>query len=81
MLSHRQTIIEIYGWYGVAAVVAAYTLNSLGYLERTDLLYIALNITGGLGLLIDNLSHRAWQSMVANLIWIVVGIFSLMNIF
>lgn len=81
MLSHRQKIIEVYGWYGVLAVVGAYTLNSLGILGRHDLWYVGLNITGGLGLLIDNLSHKAWQSSVANIVWIIVGTYSLTRIF
>jgi len=76
----RQQMIEVYGWYGVAAVIAAYTLLNVHKLPPTSLWYISLNITGGFGLMIDNITHKAYQSTVANAVWFVVGLYALAKI-
>jgi len=73
-------MIEMYGWYGVVAVVLAYALNNSGILTVHDTPYIILNLSGGIGLLLDNYLHRAYQSMVANFIWVVIALFGLTRV-
>ena len=76
----RQKIIEWYGWYGVGAVILAYTLLNLHKLSANNLWYIGLNITGGFGLMIDNITHKAYQSVVANAVWFTVGLYALLKV-
>lgn len=62
------------------AIVAAYALLTMGRVSAHSMPYIFLNITGALGLLLDSLSHKAYQSVAANLVWVAIGILSLIKI-
>ena len=45
-------LIELFGWYGTVAIVAAYALVSFSVLQPTDITYQLLNGTGALGLML-----------------------------
>jgi len=72
-------MIEIVGWYGMAAIVTAYALLSFGYIAPTEILYQFLNAIGSLGLVLVSLYKRTYQPGILNLIWIIVAVISLLR--
>jgi len=77
----QTTIREGLGWYGVLAIAVAYGLVSLEVLPTQHIIYILLNLTGSAGLIIGALDNRDWQPIVLNVIWLGVGIISLVRLF
>ena len=51
-----KTLIEIIGWYGTAAIVGAYALNSFNIIGSNSLPYQILNFTGAIGIVACSLS-------------------------
>ena len=70
---------EVFGWYGVIAILTAYAGANLGWMEIHSLPYQLLNITGGLGILIDAYQQKNYQPVVLNLIWIIIAIVAIMR--
>ena len=65
--------IEAFGWYGTAAVLTAYALNSFSVLGPTSGWYLFLNISGAIGVAAASLRHKAYQPAVINVIWAATG--------
>lgn len=73
-------LIEIFSWYGVIAIIAAYILVTLSILPAKNLIVIGLNITGSAGVLIDAWKSKNYQPVVINAIWIVVALIALVQL-
>ena len=73
-------LIEIIGWAGSLAVIAAYALLSAGRLNGRSLAYQLLNLAGALGMAINGLAHSALPSVFTNLIWMAVGLIALFRL-
>lgn len=69
---------EVFGWYGVAAILLAYLLNSLNIINSANLWYSMLNFTGAIGVIVDAGKQKNYQPMVLNLVW---GLVALVAIF
>lgn len=80
MFRRHRAFVEAFGWYGVIAVVLAYAMHNVGVWTARDIPYVFLNISGGIGLMINNWMHKAYQSMSVNIVWIVVGSYAFWNI-
>lgn len=65
------------GWLGAALVIAPYALVSVGRMAGTALAYRALNVAGGALLLVNTAYHRAFPSMVVNVIWTGIALYAL----
>ena len=72
---------ECIGWYGVIAILIAYIGNMLGWMDVHNTIYLILNITGSLGILIDAAQQKNWQPVVLNAIWMVIALIGLMKAF
>jgi hypothetical protein len=72
---------ELVGWYGVIAILIAYIGNMLGWMDVQHWLYLVLNITGSIGILIDAAQQKNWQPVVLNLVWMLVAIIGLIRTF
>lgn len=70
----KRIIDEIIGWYGTAAIVSAYALNSFGFVEANSLIYQILNGSGALGIVYISLKKKAYQPGVLNIIWLVIAV-------
>lgn len=71
-----KTLMEIYGWYGTAAILLAYFLVSFGF--AGDLvIYQALNFTGSVALGIVAYVKKAWQPLVLEIVWAAIALASL----
>lgn len=73
-------ITEACGWYGVVAIIAAYGLLSFGVLESHGLTYQLLNLTGGIGIVIDAIADKNTQPAVLNTIWAVFALIAIARI-
>jgi len=74
-------IIEIVGWIGSAAVVAAYGLISMKKIQPTSSVYQMLNLVGSVGLILNTGYNRAYPSTFVNAVWSVIAVFALVRIF
>jgi len=72
---------EAIGWYGLAAVLAGYFLNSFGYIQSNGFTYLLLNLTGGAAIALISYQKRAFQPMVLNIVWLVIALFGLLKFF
>lgn len=73
-------LIELFGWYGTVAIVAAYALVSFSVLQPTDITYQLLNGTGALGLMLVSFRKQAYQPGVLNIVWTLIAIVAIFNI-
>lgn len=68
-----RNLLSIYGWYGTAAILAAYFLVSFG-LAGDLLIYQFLNLTGSTALAIIGILKKAWQPAVLEIAWAVIAL-------
>ena len=66
-------IDTLLGWYGMAAILAAYILISFNILEAKSLVYQIMNLTGALGLAVISLKKKDYQPALLNMIWSMVA--------
>ena len=69
----KHKLIEIFGWYGMVAIIGAYALSSFGVLEPNTLLYQLLNLSGAVGIVCVSFTKKAYQPGVLNTIWAVIA--------
>ncbi len=75
-----KTFVEVFGWYGMVAIVLAYVLVSFSVWESSNIWYQVLNLTGALGLGSISFYKRTYQPGVLNIIWAIVATVALANI-
>lgn len=75
----KRILIETAGWYGAAAVLSAYALNSFGFIAAHGVAYQALNASGALGIVLVSWSRKAYQPLALNAVWAAVGVIALLN--
>ncbi|HEY6243973.1 MAG TPA: hypothetical protein VIX17_08510 [Pyrinomonadaceae bacterium] len=73
-------LINIVGWSGSVAVVAAYSLISLQKLRSDSKVYQWLNLIGSVGLAINTAYFRAYPSTVVNVVWLLIACSALVRI-
>jgi hypothetical protein len=73
-------IVEIFGWYGMIAILGAYFLISFEILESTSLIFQFLNITGAIGIVTVSLYKKAYQPGVLNIIWAIIALLAILRI-
>lgn len=66
--------IEVLGWLGAVLVVGSYYVNINGKLKSTSITYIICNLLGGIFFTINTWIHKAYPSMVVNIIWVIIAI-------
>jgi hypothetical protein len=70
-------LINIFGWSGVVALLAAYVLVSTRKLEGDSIPYQALNLGGSALLIVNSFYFGALPSVAVNAVWICIAIFAL----
>jgi uncharacterized membrane protein len=71
--------IEIIGWIGAVLIVGAYSLNIYGVWKTNSLKYITANLFGGFFFVINTFVHKAFPSMIVNIIWVFIAVFALLK--
>ncbi len=73
-------IVNLIGWAGSAAVIAAYALVSLNRLRGDSAGYQALNLVGGVFLIVNTIYWGAYPSTFVNLVWVGIAVFAIARI-
>lgn len=73
-------LIQFVGWYGVAAIILAYLLNSFSVVDSDSLSYQLLNLSGALGLITEAASKKDAQPVVLNIVWSAIALIAIINI-
>ncbi len=79
-MATKRFLVEVFGWYGAAAIVTAYGLVSFEVVEPTGWVYQGLNLTGSIGILVISLVKRAYQPAALNVVWLLVAAVAISNI-
>ena len=74
-------IAELAGWYGTAAILAAYALSSFDVLRTTDRTCQLLNLTGALGVAWVCWRKRTWQAFWLEAAWGCIALVALARSF
>lgn len=72
---------SLIGWYGVVAILGAYTLVSFSMINPHGGVYQVLNLTGALGLVFVSYRKKDYQPAVLNTIWAVVAFVATIRLF
>jgi hypothetical protein len=73
-------MVELYGWYGMAAILLAYALASFSVIDARSLTFQILNGTGALGIVLVSFRRKAYQPGVLNIIWALIAIAAILKI-
>jgi len=68
------SLIDIFGWLGSAALVAAYALLSTNRLNSKSVTYHLLNLFGGACLIVNGAYYGAYPSAFVNIVWSVIAV-------
>ncbi|MEI7511467.1 MAG: hypothetical protein WCJ84_04895 [Candidatus Peregrinibacteria bacterium] len=68
-------------WVGMVVVLVAYVLSSLGYLALDNLYYPLLNLVGAILLGVNVYLKKAYATVVLEVVWGSVALFTLGKIF
>ena len=71
---------EIVGWYGAAAIILAYFLNSYSVLASTSIVYQLLNLSGALGIVIVSVHKHTFQTVALNIVWSLIAAIAILKI-
>ncbi len=73
-------VVNLIGWAGSAAVLAAYLFVSSHRLKSDSVAYQGLNLVGGVFLAANTIYWGAYPSTFVNLVWIGIALFALVRI-
>ena len=86
-LHHKKTdntkwllVGDIVGWFGAISLLSGYLLASVGVIEGQSMIYQLLNTAGAAGMLILATVRKAIPSAVANFIWLLIGVITIVNL-
>ncbi len=68
------TVIDALGWVGSLCVIIAYGLNSYQKLRSDSLIFYALNVIGGIFLIIYSNYKGAYANTFINVVWVIIAI-------
>ncbi len=80
MKKQLEQLTELFGWYGVLAILLAYGLLSFNVISSNSLSYHLLNLSGGLGIIADSSMVKNYPPVVLNSIWVVIALFAIAKI-
>lgn len=74
-------LIDILGWVGSVAVIAAYGLNSYQKIKSDSYLFLILNLIGGIFLIIYSYYYTAFANTFINVVWVIIAVPALIRLF
>jgi len=60
---------NLFGWYGVLAILLAYILLNLSFFDVKNIIYQLLNFSGSLAIVFSSLRKKDYPPVVLNLVW------------
>ena len=76
----RNIVAEMFGWYGMFAIVFAYALLSFNIIGSNSFTYQILNLTGALGVIYISYKKKVFQSVFLNTFWAIIAGIAIINI-
>jgi hypothetical protein len=73
-------LAQIVGWYGTIAIISAYALVSFDIITPNSLMFILLNLTGAIGIIIISVIKGLRQTIVLNIFWLLIAVVALIRI-
>jgi hypothetical protein len=73
-------VVELAGWYGVIAILAAYGFVSFNMVGANGIVYQLLNLTGGGSIALISMRKRAFQPATLNIAWALVALVALVRL-
>ncbi len=70
-------LVNVVGWAGMALLISAYILVTVGRLHGPGLVFQLMNLFGGGFLMVNSAYYGAWPSAGLNLVWVVIGLVGL----
>ncbi|MDA2931207.1 hypothetical protein MYX84_14895, partial [Acidobacteria bacterium AH-259-O06] len=77
MIMNNDTLIDIIGWIGAAALLFAYALVSARRVEGNSTAYQLLNIGGSVFLIVNTIHYGAFPSAFVNIVWMGIAIYTI----
>jgi hypothetical protein len=68
------SLVDALGWIGSLCVLAAYGLNSYQLIKSNSILFYALNIVGGIFLIIYSTEKEAYANTFINIVWVIIAV-------
>ncbi len=73
-------LIEALGWYGVIAILLAYTAVTFELTSVHHPLYLLLNLTGSIGILYEAWIKKDWPASALNVVWAAIALIQIIRI-
>ena len=74
-------LVEVIGWIGSISILTAYALNSYQKIRAQSVLFLMLNLGGGLLLIAYSYYKDALANTFLNLVWVIVAIIALVKLY
>lgn len=74
-------LADIFGWYGVAAILGTYGLLSMWIMKPETFVFQFLNFSGSISVGLVAYLKRNHQSVAVNAVWALIGLMALLRIF
>jgi len=74
------SFIDGLGWAGSICVILAYGLNSYQKLKSDSLIFYALNLVGGILLIIYSNYLGAYANTFINVVWVIIAIPAMLRV-
>ena len=75
-----ELLIDVIGWVGSVAVIAAYGLNSYQKIKSDSYLFLILNLVGGVFLIIYSYYYTAYANTFINVVWVIIAVPALIRL-
>ena len=72
-------LVSFAGWAAALLILGAYCLLSFGKIDARSAAYHWMNIVGALGFVINCTWNHALPSVALNIVWMGIGIYSLVR--
>lgn len=73
-------LVDILGWIGSVAVIAAYGLNSYQKIKSDSYLFLILNLIGGVFLIVYSFYYTAYANTFINVVWVIIAVPALIKL-
>ena len=73
-------IVDVIGWLGAAALLAAYGLVSSKRLDGDSMTYQLLNLIGAVFLIVNSTYYGAYPSTFVNVVWIGIAVVTILHV-
>ena len=73
-------LIDVIGWLGAAALLAAYGLVSAKRLDGDSMTFQLLNLIGAIFLIINTAYYGAYPSAFVNIVWVGIAVATILHV-